>query len=91
MWQSDPSQFAQSYGLTLGQCRGLQCTAEHLHARQDGGDNTSSNIVAACLRCNGRRHQKAKAMEPDRYLNYVANRLRKGGWHQQIIRAQIQL
>ena len=26
----------------------LQCTAEHLVARQDGGDNSARNIVAAC-------------------------------------------
>ncbi|NDZ12027.1 hypothetical protein C7T35_15520 [Variovorax sp. WS11] len=35
---------------------GRDATAEHLCARQDGGTDRKGNIVAACRRCNHRRH-----------------------------------
>lgn len=37
MWRGSIEHFARLYGITLGQARQFQCTAEHLLARQDGG------------------------------------------------------
>jgi len=48
------------------QLMGNDVTAEHLHARQDGGTDRRSNIVAAHRACNQRRHasEKRAALSP---------------------------
>ncbi|WP_373290899.1 hypothetical protein [Marinobacterium nitratireducens] len=50
-------------------------------ARQDGGSNAGTNIVAACRFCNGQRHARRSAPEPGAYRALVSNRLRQGKWH----------
>ena len=80
MWQSNQELFSKQHGLTLAQSRHLQCTAEHLVARQDGGSNAQGNIVAACVTCNQRRHKRATPPTPERYLALVAQRVRVGKW-----------
>jgi len=62
MWHKDPEGFCAQYNLTSGDVRFLQCTAEHLRARKDGGRDTAENIAAACLWCNRGRHQRRKPM-----------------------------
>lgn len=81
MWRGTPEPFARLHGISLKQARQLQCTAEHLLARQDGGKNGVSNIVAACWACNQRRHKRKCAPEPAEYRELVQGRLRCGGWH----------
>lgn len=81
MWRGSIEQFARLYGITLGQARQFQCTAEHLLARQDGGGDGRSNIVAACLVCNQRRHKRKLALKPDAYRKLVQQRLSHGLWH----------
>lgn len=76
MWEVDCPQFARAYGLTADLARGLQCTAEHLHARRDGGRNVKANIAAACLRCNLGRHagRSQRAPCPVQYLSELLHR-----------------
>lgn len=81
MWQDSPEFFAKLHALTLKQARHFQCTAEHLVARQDGGKDTSSNIAAACIRCNQLRHKRKTILQPDQYLQHVQKCLNKGRWH----------
>jgi hypothetical protein len=81
MWRGALEPFAQLHGMTLGQARQFQCTAEHLLARQDGGKDGSDNIVAACWACNQRRHKRKKAPEPDAYKELVQKRVACGKWH----------
>ena len=81
MWQSNPDQFAQSHSITLRQARAFQCTAEHLIARCDGGSDHPSNIAAACIFCNSRRHLAARPLGPEDYRSRVQRRMEKGGWH----------
>lgn len=81
MWRGSIEQFARFYGITLGQARQFQCTAEHLLARQDGGGDGRSNIVAACLVCNQRRHKRKLVPEPEVYMALVRQRLNQGRWH----------
>jgi len=82
MWDKDPELFAKTHRLSPRVMRGLQCTAEHLQARQDGGRDTQENIVAACLRCNRQRHQGwKKAPEPETYLQHVRRQLSQKVWH----------
>jgi len=59
----------------------LQCTAEHLIARQDGGSDSARNIVAACRFCNSTRHKLASPLEPEQFRLHVTRRIRAGKWH----------
>ena len=40
MWISDLQHFAVQQNLTVKQAQRFQCTAEHLYARKDGGDES---------------------------------------------------
>jgi 5-methylcytosine-specific restriction endonuclease McrA len=81
MWQSDPAEFAHTHALTLSQAHRFQCTAEHVVARQDGGLNAASNIVAACLFCNHTRHARKKPLPASAYKTFVTSRLQQSKWH----------
>ncbi len=81
MWRGSIEHFARLYGITLGQARQFQCTAEHLLARQDGGGDVRSNIVAACFVCNQRRHKRKQPLEPEIYREFIQRRLSQGRWH----------
>ena len=59
----------------------LQCTAEHLKARAEGGSDRPENIVAACAHCNQTRHKRKRPPEPSSYREEVRRRVRRGGWH----------
>ena len=80
MWHSDVRHFSETFGLSEPQAQLLQCTAEHLQAKRDGGRNTKTNVVAACRFCNTRRHARPKPLEPDRYRQLVQRRLASGRW-----------
>jgi 5-methylcytosine-specific restriction endonuclease McrA len=82
MWHDDGSAFARAYGLSLKVARWLQCTAEHLKARINGGSDSRENIVAACRYCNLKRHQRRKvAPTPNDFRKHVMRRLSRGAWH----------
>lgn len=82
MWFENASAFARMHGITDRAARMLQCTAEHLQARRDGGKDSTANIVAACRYCNKRRHWRRKSvLSPAAYMRLVRLRLKKGRWH----------
>lgn len=81
MWCSNQKHYSSLYQISLVEAAHFRCTAEHLQPRRDGGKCSSSNIVAACVRCNLRRHARRKALTPDTYKHLVHSRLRKGRWH----------
>ena len=82
MWLSDASRFAAQHSLSCGVTRWLQCTAEHLKPRRDGGNDSPPNVVAACYCCNLRRHKgRNTAPTPDAYRNLVRRRVSRRGWH----------
>jgi 5-methylcytosine-specific restriction endonuclease McrA len=58
----------------------LRCTAEHLRPRSEGGGDSPSNIVAACLHCNRTRHKRKQPPDPEHYRTEVRRRLKRGGW-----------
>lgn len=60
--------------------KGFLVTAEHLLARQDGGTDDPSNIVAAHAVCNARRHRRPTPMESIHYRCWVKARIAKGRW-----------
>ena len=82
MWEEKEKQsFITQYRLKPTIANFLQCTAEHLLARQDGGNNSLKNIVAACKYCNHTRHKSKNALSPERYKLKVQKRLSNNGWH----------
>lgn len=81
MWLDDHGPFVNQYGLTEKESARFQCTAEHLKARQDGGRDDASNIVAACAFCNRARHRRPKALEPEPYKHFVHRLQSRGHWH----------
>ncbi|HIQ41740.1 restriction endonuclease [Pseudomonas sp. REST10] len=82
MWVDSVETFADMHRITIEQAELFRCTAEHLEARQDGGENTEINIAAACLYCNRHRHQRrAKPMRPEIYKHFVRTRVRNNNWH----------
>lgn len=80
MWLDKPEQFAQTHGISRKKAAMRQCTAEHLHARRDGGLNDQPNIAAACRYCNQQRHRSAKPMAASAYRQHVERRCAKGRW-----------
>ena len=82
MWTADCAAFAKRHGLTVRLARWLQCTAEHLQPRQDGGLDSAENIAAACLACNLRRHARRRSTPtPEQYRTLVRNRVSRKAWH----------
>ncbi|NVM78168.1 hypothetical protein FHW83_003992 [Duganella sp. SG902] len=81
MWLSGLVLFADEQNLTVKQARHRQCTAEHLCARKNGGNDTSANIAAACLFCNLRRHQRKAELTPEQFRVHVRTRMARGRWH----------
>ncbi|MCB1768257.1 MAG: HNH endonuclease [Candidatus Competibacteraceae bacterium] len=85
MWLKNADELTAEYGVKASTVVGLQCTAEHLVARQDGGANAADNIVAACKTCNGRRHRKAVPLSPENHRRRVRARILGGKWHPQAL------
>jgi hypothetical protein len=59
----------------------FRCTAEHLIAKSDGGQDTEDNVVAACRFCNQKRHERSEPMDPKAFRAHVQKRLASGRWH----------
>lgn len=88
MWIDSPERFANEHSISIKNADKLQCTAEHLVARCDGGKDTKSNIVAACKHCNNMRHKLKPAPAPEPYKVKIRKRVAKKAWHNsQIIAA----
>ena len=81
MWVHSADELTQTYGITQKQAKKLQCTAEHLLPRSEGGSELPEIIVAACLHCNGARHKRKKPPTPYKYLALVRSRVADGRWH----------
>jgi 5-methylcytosine-specific restriction endonuclease McrA len=82
MWTENPEAFARAHALPPRLARWLQCTAEHLQARQAGGGDSIKNIAAACRVCNFRRHaQRKTAPTPEEYRRLVRKRVSRNAWH----------
>ncbi|WP_424973218.1 HNH endonuclease [Dinoroseobacter sp. S76] len=58
----------------------LQCTAEHLLAKSEGGRDEPRNIVAACRFCNEARHRCKTPKSPSDHRAHVRKRMAKGRW-----------
>jgi 5-methylcytosine-specific restriction endonuclease McrA len=81
MWQGCSRSFQERYNLSPVQASRFMCTAEHLLARQDGGRDLVTNIVAACVYCNQHRHMRPIPLEPPLYEKLVTNRIKRNRWH----------
>ncbi len=81
MWMRSPDELIQMHGYTKRQAALLQCTAEHLLPKCEGGSDGPRNIVAACRRCNHLRHKRSAPPSPERYMKLVQSRLARNRWH----------
>jgi len=81
MWENNPELFARTNNISLPQAKRFKCTAEHLIARKDGGKDEAANIVAACLWCNLKRHNRKLDLSPQAFRGLVQRRTSKGLWH----------
>ena len=81
MWLDNIEEFTNKYKITIKGAALFKCTAEHLLAKQDGGKDHESNIVAACHYCNQKRHKCKLPKDPISYKQFVTNRLHKGKWN----------
>ncbi|WP_260178528.1 HNH endonuclease [Paraburkholderia tropica] len=81
MWLGSPEPFIDRYNISRAQALQLQCTAEHLCARSDGGTDSQQNIVAACCFCNSGRHAKKVARDPDEHKRHIQRSMARGKWH----------
>ena len=85
MWLDNPEAFAKKHKISINGASLFKCTAEHLLARQDGGKDVESNIVAACQFCNQKRHHCKKPKDPISFKRFVSTRLSKGSWNSVLI------
>ena len=81
MWETDEERLRLQKFAGKGGVWHLRSTAEHLQARCDGGQDTASNIVAACAFCNNYRHRALKPLAPPDFVRRVRDRVAKGKWH----------
>lgn len=81
MWLRSAGELTSRFSLSDRQAELLRCTAEHLHARRDGGGNAQSNIAAACLYCNRGRHARKRPPSPEQFSNFVRSRILRARWH----------
>jgi 5-methylcytosine-specific restriction endonuclease McrA len=80
MWDDADTTAARGDGMTRQPLKELRCTAEHLHARSDGGGDTDHNIVAACWYCNTQRHRRKRPLSPEEHRMRVQERMAAGKW-----------
>lgn len=80
MWEKDPTKLIARLSLSKAQAALFRCTAEHLHAKSQGGPDSSANILAACHFCNRNRHAARRALDPHEYKQHVTNRMNSGRW-----------
>jgi 5-methylcytosine-specific restriction endonuclease McrA len=83
IWNTDRerNQLISRHGISEDAAKSLQCTAEHMQARQDDGTHDQWNIVAACLRCNRARHEGGAGATPLQHRQRVADAMANGMWH----------
>jgi 5-methylcytosine-specific restriction endonuclease McrA len=81
MWLEDPHEIREKFGISRRAIRLIRCTAEHLHARSDGGSDAKANIVAACWFCNQTRHRRKRPLDALQFRNLVKKRVRAKRWH----------
>lgn len=85
MWNKEPSEVLKKYNVSIKNLVHFKCTGEHLIAHSEGGSAKQSNIVAACLFCNFKRHQRKKRPNDIQFQNYVMYRVKSGKWNSGLI------
>lgn len=89
MWETSLEEFIERYGISPGLAKRFQCTAEHVKARCDGGEDVAPNIVAACLFCNATRHRAKDPLDAIKHVSAVRSRLAEGKWHPRQVMAAL--
>lgn len=53
------------YCLTSEAVSGIRCQIDHILPRSRGGATTADNLCLACAACNGHKHARTHATDPD--------------------------
>ena len=80
MLQGEVMAFLTKHCVSKRQAKLLQCTAEHMTPKSQGGTNSHSNIVAACFFCNHARHARSQPLDTLAYKRFVQHRVARGRW-----------
>ena len=78
MWDKTVSRATRTANKLTRHLPQILCTAEHLRPRSEGGDDTPSNIVAACLYCNQARHRAKRPRSPEHIALMLVSAWRRG-------------
>ena len=53
------------YCLTSEALSGIRCQTDHILPRSRGGTTTADNLCLACAACNGHKHARTHAVDPE--------------------------
>jgi len=53
------------YCLTSEMLSGIRCQTDHIIPRSRGGETIADNLSLACVACNGHKHARTHAIDPE--------------------------
>jgi HNH endonuclease len=69
------------YCQTSEELSGIRCQADHILPRSRQGVSTASNLCLACSACNGHKHARTHAVDPDSDEEVSLFDPRQQKWH----------
>ena len=70
------------YCLTTEALSGIRCQADHIVPRSLGGLATLENLCLACVACNGHKHARIYAIDPESGTEVALFHPRQQQWHE---------
>jgi hypothetical protein len=70
------------YCLTSEVLSGIRCQIDHIIPRSRGGTTTADNLCLACAACNGRKHARTHAIDPESGAEVPLFNSRRQRWHE---------
>lgn len=70
------------YCLTSEILTGVRCQTDHILPRSRGGMSTADNLCLACAACNGHKHARTHAIDPESGAEVPLFDPRRQRWHE---------
>ena len=70
------------YCLTAEEVSGIRCQIDHIIPRSRGGTATADNLCLACAACNGHKHARTHAIDPESGAEVPLFNPRRQRWHE---------
>jgi hypothetical protein len=70
------------YCLTSEALSGIRCQIDHILPRSRGGSTTADNLCLACAACNGYKHARTHALDPESGAEAPLFDPRQQHWHE---------